>query len=53
MLEEQATHISGARQDEEQQKKWISGRDSQVVTKSLSKRLNLISSPQTKNNEKH
>ena len=41
MLEEQATHISGAGQDEEQQNRWTSGRDSQVVTKSLSKWLNL------------
>ena len=39
MLEEQATHTSGARQDEEQQKRWTS--DSQVVTKSLSEWLNL------------
>ena len=50
MLEEQATHISGARQDEEQQQK-VNLR--QVVTKSLSMWLNLISSPRTKNNEKH
>ena len=39
MLEKQATHISGAEQEEEKQKRWTSGRESQVVTKSLSKWL--------------
>ena len=37
MLEEQATHISGARQDEEKQKGWTSGRNSQVVTQVIFK----------------
>ena len=41
MLEEQATHTSGAGQDDKQQERWASGRDSQVVTKLLSKWLNL------------
>ena len=41
MLEVQATNIPDAGQDEEQQSRWTSGRDSQVVTKSLSKWLNL------------
>ena len=32
MLKEKATHIPGAGQDEEQQNRWTSVRDSQVVT---------------------
>ena len=51
MLEEQATH-RGVGQDDEQQKRSTSGRDSQAVTKSHLKWLNLISSPRRKNNEK-
>ena len=53
MLEEQTTHISDARQDEEQQQRWTSGKNSQVVTKSLSKWLNIISSPGTKKTMKN
>ena len=41
MFEKQATHIPGSGQDQERQNRWTSGRDSQVVTKSLSKWLNL------------
>ena len=37
MSEEQATHIPGAGQDQEPQNKRNSGRDSQVMTKSLLK----------------
>ena len=55
MLEEQATHICGAWQDQEQQNRWTSARDSQVVTKLISKwtKVKPVCSPWTKSNEKH